>query len=47
MVDENHPNYNDYFHDCKKNVTDGIAQRRSYATKQIQKVLKSKSFAYK
>ena len=47
QVDENHPNYNDYFHDCKKIVTDGIAQRRSYATKQIQKVLKSKSFASK
>jgi hypothetical protein len=42
QVDENHPNYNDYFHDCKKIVTDGIAQRRSYATKQIQKVLKRK-----
>jgi hypothetical protein len=42
QVDENHPNYNDYFHDCKKIVTDGIAQRRSYATKRIQKVLKRK-----
>jgi hypothetical protein len=41
-IEMNHERYNDYFHDCKKIVTDGIGQRRSYATKQIQRVLKRK-----
>ena len=44
MKDQNHPRYNDYFHDCKHIVQQSIAYRRSYATKQMKNKLKSKFF---
>ena len=42
LKDPNHPKFNDYFHDCKHIVRQSIAYRRSYATKQMKKKLKSK-----
>ena len=43
LKDPNHPKFNDYFHDCKHIVRQSIAYRRSYATKQMKKKLKSTS----
>jgi hypothetical protein len=41
-ITDSHPNYQDYHHDSKKIVSDGIAYRRAYATRLMKRKLKRK-----